>query len=141
MAAFQVPLDDDNDFNCPFTLAELDFALSKGKTYSRAWTPGVLKKLALWGVTGNLLHFVKNFLLDRSLRVLLGNQSSKTVKKETGVPQGSVIAVTLFLVAMEDVFANLPKDVFILVYADDILLLAVGKHIKAIRMKLHAAIP
>ncbi|XP_062542565.1 uncharacterized protein LOC134210537 [Armigeres subalbatus] len=37
-------------------------SLDISRAYNRAWTPGVLKKLALWGVSGNLLHFVKNFL-------------------------------------------------------------------------------
>ncbi|XP_062539135.1 uncharacterized protein LOC134207424 [Armigeres subalbatus] len=115
-------------------------SLDLSKAYNRTWTPGILKRLALWGISGNLLLFVKNYLLDRSFRVQLGATSSKAVKEETGVPQGSVIAVTLFLVAMEGVFADLPKEIFIVVYADDIVLIAVGKRLKALRRKAQAAV-
>ncbi|XP_062538966.1 uncharacterized protein LOC134207261 [Armigeres subalbatus] len=55
-------------------------------------------------------------------------------------PQGSVIAVTLFLIAMEGVFDRLPKGIYILVYADDVLLVVTGKHPKATRRKLQAAV-
>lgn len=66
--------------------------------------------------------FVKNFLDRRTVQVLVGKRISNSFAEETGVPQGSVIAVTLFLVAMSGVFLVIPKGVFILVYADDILL-------------------
>lgn len=115
-------------------------SLDLAKAYNRAWTPAVLKKLANWGFSGNLLAFVKNFLNGRTFQVLIGNHRSKIAKEETGVPQGSVLAVTLFLVAMSGVFLVLPKGVFILVYADDILLLVRGKHPKSLRRKLQAAV-
>ncbi|XP_062541937.1 uncharacterized protein LOC134209937 [Armigeres subalbatus] len=87
-----------------------------------------------------MLQFIKNFLSDRTFRVLVGNQTSRATKEETGVPQGSVIAVTLFLIAMEGVFDRLPKGIYILVYADDVLLVVTGKHPKATRRKLQAAV-
>ncbi|XP_062557966.1 uncharacterized protein LOC134222835 [Armigeres subalbatus] len=87
-----------------------------------------------------MLQFIKNFLSDRTFRVLVGNQTSRATKEETGVPQGSVIAVTLFLIAMEGVFDRLPKGIYILLYADDDLLVVTGKHPKATRRKLQAAV-
>lgn len=117
-------------------LASLDLA----KAYNRTWTPGILQKLVNMGISGNMLAFVRNFLEGRTFQVLVGNHRSKIVQEETGVPQGSVLAVTLFLVAMNGVFLVLPKGVFILVYADDILLLVRGKHPKMIRRKLQAAV-
>ncbi|XP_062534634.1 uncharacterized protein LOC134203799 [Armigeres subalbatus] len=77
---------------------------------------------------------------NSTFRVQLGASSSRTVTEETGVPQGSVIAVTLFLVAMEGVFSNLPKEIHILVYADDIVLVVIGKRLKALRRKAQAAV-
>ncbi|XP_062542567.1 uncharacterized protein LOC134210539 [Armigeres subalbatus] len=41
---------------------------------------------------------------------------------------------------MEEVFADLPRDVYILVYADDILLVAVGEHPKKLRRKIQSAV-
>lgn len=113
-------------------------SLDLAKAYNRAWTPAILQKLTKWGISGNMFAFVKNFLNGRTFQVLVGKHRSKVAKEETGVPQGSVLAVTLFLVAMTDVFLVLPKGVFILVYADDILLLTSGKHPRSTRCKLSA---
>lgn len=97
-------------------IASLDLA----KAYNCAWTPRAINQLAEWGLSGNILHFLKNFLSGRTFEVIIGNHLSSTRKEETGVPQGSVIAVTLFLVAMNGIFIRLPAGIFILVYADDI---------------------
>ncbi|XP_062539005.1 uncharacterized protein LOC134207300 [Armigeres subalbatus] len=94
-------------------------SLNLSKAYNRTWTPGVLKKMK---------------------SVLVGNQTSRATKEKTGVPQGSVIAVTLFLIAMEGVFNRLPKGIYILVYADDVLLVVTGKHPKATRRRLQVAV-
>lgn len=40
---------------------------------------------------------------------------------------------------MNGVFRNLPKGVYTLIYADDILLIGTGKHPKTVRRKLQAA--
>ncbi|XP_062704291.1 uncharacterized protein LOC134286654 [Aedes albopictus] len=60
-------------------------------------------------------------------------------EEETGVPQGSVIAVTIFLVAMHGVFETIPRGVYLKVYADDITLIVIGVHPKALRKKAQAA--
>lgn len=114
-------------------------ALDLSKAYNRTWTPLVLKTLVDWGFCGNLLEFVKGFLTDRTYEVIIGNTRSRVFREETGVPQGSVLAVTLFLVAMDSIFDDLPKGMFILVYADDILLLAVGNTHREPRRRIQAA--
>lgn len=114
-------------------------SLDLSKAYNRAWTPGILRQLAQWGITGNMLTFIKNFLNERTFQVMVGNSKSKLVAEETGVPQGSVLAVTLFLVAINGVFKVLPKGIYIFVYADDILLVVCGKYPKATRRKLQSA--
>ncbi|XP_062537876.1 uncharacterized protein LOC134206203 [Armigeres subalbatus] len=103
-------------------LVSLDIA----KAFSRTWTPLVLRKLQDWGITGNMLAFIKNFLSRRTFQVLIGGTASNEYPEETGVPQGSVLAVTLFLIAMDGVFNSLPANVYVFVYADDILLVVVG---------------
>ncbi|XP_062699469.1 uncharacterized protein LOC134284521 [Aedes albopictus] len=88
-------------------------SLDLAKANNRARSPGILKQLVDWGVSGNLLKFIQNFLTNRTFEVLIGNHRSKVMKEETGVPQGSVISVTLFLVAMSGVTLVLPKGVYI----------------------------
>lgn len=51
-----------------------------------------------------------------------------------------MIAVTLFLVVINSVLRVLPAGLYILVYADDIHLLATGKHPKIIRRRLQPAV-
>ncbi|XP_062709994.1 uncharacterized protein LOC134288629 [Aedes albopictus] len=101
--------------------------------------PDVLDRLARWGITGNLLQFLKDFLVGRTFQVIVGNNRSSPHDEETGVPQGSVIAVTNFLVAMSGIYQTIPRGVFLKVYADDITLIVIGMHPKAIRRKAQAA--
>ncbi|XP_055633118.1 uncharacterized protein LOC129773530 [Toxorhynchites rutilus septentrionalis] len=114
-------------------------ALDLEKAYNRTWIPLVLKTLADWGVDGNLLHFVQNFATKRTFEVKVGNTSSRRLHEETGVPQGSVLAVTFFLIAMNSLFRVIPKGVCVFTYADDILLVVVGNTHRAPRIKIQAA--
>lgn len=117
-------------------IASLDLA----KAYNRTWAPGILKQLAQWGLSGNIMHFIRNFLMKRTFQVAIGNHRSRIASEETGVPQGSVLAVTLFLVAMNGIFEQLPNGIYILVYADDIVLVVPGKSPLLLRRKLQAAV-
>ncbi|XP_062714797.1 uncharacterized protein LOC134291286 [Aedes albopictus] len=128
-------LDDALENNEHAEIIYLDLA----KAYNRAWTPDVLARLTHWGVTGNLLYFMKDFLTGRSFQVIIGNTRSSVREEETGVPQGSVIAVTIFLVAMHGVFETIPRGIYLKVYADDITLIVIGVHTKALRKKAQAA--
>lgn len=59
---------------------------------------------------------------------------------ENGVPQGSVLSVTLFLIAMQPIFRILPSGVDILLYADDILLVVRRAKSDGLHRKLQAAV-
>ena len=80
-------------------------------------------KLKAYGLTGNLLAWITGFLSNRSQCVRLGNSLSQPISVLSGVPQGSVIGPTLFLLFVNDVidiFDNLA--VSFKLYADDIKL-------------------
>ncbi|XP_058816900.1 uncharacterized protein LOC131680197 [Topomyia yanbarensis] len=110
------------------------------KAYNTVSREEVLRQLANWGVTGNLGSFIKDYLHDRTFRVGIGGQQSRIFTEENGVPQGSVLAVSLFLVSMNSLFATLPEGVHIFVYADDIITVVVGKSTTRVRIKLQAAV-
>ncbi|KAL9692063.1 hypothetical protein quinque_016488 [Culex quinquefasciatus] len=59
---------------------------------------------------------------------------------ESGVPQGTILAVTLFLVRMTEVKRYIPKGVGLKLYADDILLFAHGKSAVYVRKKIQEAV-
>lgn len=115
-------------------------ALDLSKAYNRTWTPRVLQNLVDWGLGGNIIRFLKAFLTNRSFRVSIGSHLSAGFSEETGVPQGSVIAVTLFLIAMTGLESVLPRGITPLLYADDILLVAVGPTQKRLRRRLRSAV-
>lgn len=57
--------------------------------------------------------FLNNFLKNRTIQVKAHNEFSATYQIENGVPQGSVISVTMFLTAINDIFNNIPNDCYI----------------------------
>ncbi|XP_065093428.1 uncharacterized protein LOC135714089 [Ochlerotatus camptorhynchus] len=115
-------------------------SLDISKAFNRTWTPAVLAKLVSWGLKGHMVHFVRNFLTNRAFRVAIGNAKSRSFQEETGVLQGSVISVTLFLIAMNGIFSQLPKNVRIFVYADDVLIVVTGPTTTRTRNLTQAAV-
>ncbi|XP_058448962.1 uncharacterized protein LOC131428920 [Malaya genurostris] len=84
--------------------------------------------------------FLSNYLQNRQFQVTIGGNRSSTFTETNGVPQGSALAVTLFLIAMNPVFRNITSKLHILVYADDIILVSTGKNLKFIRRKIQTAV-
>ncbi|XP_058811311.1 uncharacterized protein LOC131676206 [Topomyia yanbarensis] len=114
--------------------------LDVAKTYNTVWRHGVLQQLANWRITGNMGHFLSDYLSNRTFRVGIGGAQSDTFSEDNGVPQGSVLAVTLFLVSMNSLFASLPAGIYVFVYTDDIVLVATGRTTIRTRRKLQAAV-
>ena len=77
-------------------------------------------KLSYYGVNGNLLRWMKDYLTDRSQCVLLEGISSKSHHVLSGVPQGSVLAPLLFLIYINDITKSITSTIRL--YADDVLL-------------------
>ena len=92
-------------------------ALDISKAFDKVWHAGLLHKLKAYGVDGSILSILESFLKERSLKVVLDGQSSPLYNINAGVPQGSVLGPTLFLVFIND----LPDEVLsrIGIYADD----------------------
>lgn len=64
-----------------------------------------------------MLKFLHNFLIDRAIQVKIENIRSYHITIDNGLPQRSVINVTLFLAAINDIFSNIQKPVkFTIVY-------------------------
>ena len=54
-------------------------------------------KLEHYGIRGPALHWLENFLSDRTQQVTLDGCRSDTLPVTSGVPQGTVLAPLLFV--------------------------------------------
>ena len=66
------------------------------KAYDTTWKHGILKDLHEAGLRGRMPIFIPKFLENRNFRVRLGSILSDPFEQEMGVPQGSILSVTLF---------------------------------------------
>jgi ribonuclease HI len=97
------------------------------KAYDTAWKFGILKELHQFGLRGHLPLFIQQFLTTRVFQVRLGTTLSSLYPQDLGVPQGSVLSVTLFSVAINSVVRCIPASVDSLLYVDDLTIYVVSK--------------
>ena len=81
-------------------------ALDISKAFDRVWHAGLLHKLKSYGVSGQIFGLISSFLSNRWLRVVLDGISSQEYPVNAGVPEGSILGLTLFLLYIDD----LPDD-------------------------------
>ena len=92
--------------------------LDISKAFDRVWHKGLLHKLKLAGIEGQLLNWFSDYLSDRYQRVIINGQQSKWGKISAGVPQGSVLGPMLFLVFINDITLTV-SNCNIRLFADD----------------------
>ena len=68
------------------------------KAFDKVWHEGFIYKLKRIRIRAPLLGWFENYFNNRQQRVVLNNKSSKFMSTNAGVPQGSVLGPTLFLV-------------------------------------------
>jgi ribonuclease HI len=115
-------------------------SLDLSKAYDTTWRFGILRTLRKWQIGGRMFNVLNSFLADRTFRVNVEGHFSKEMPLENGVPQGSVLSVTLFLVAMQPIFRVVPHTVTVLLYADDILLVVRRSKGQPLHRTLQAAV-
>jgi ribonuclease HI/exonuclease III len=99
------------------------------KAYDTTWRYGILRQLHDWGIRGHMAHFLSNFLNDRYFRVRVGDCLSERYLQENGVPQGSVLSVTLFAVAVNSVMSRIRAPVQGLLYVDDLTIVCSSRNL------------
>ena len=87
------------------------------KAFDRVWHAGLLHKLKSYGISGQIFGLISSFLSNRRLRVVLDGKSSQEYPVNAGVPQGSILGPTLFLLYFNDLPDNVICDIAI--YAND----------------------
>ena len=110
------------------------------KAYDMTWRYGILKKLHIWGIRGNLPCFIQSFLDQRILRVRIGKTISEPRSMENGIPQGSTLSVVLFAIAVNDLLKNLSPSVGRMLYVDDLAIYYSAERMEDIEQNLQQAI-
>ncbi|MBJ5505526.1 reverse transcriptase family protein, partial [Salmonella enterica subsp. enterica serovar Derby] len=110
------------------------------KAYDRAWRYGILRDLHGCGLRGNLPLFIEGFLQNRRFRVRVGSTLSSYFPQEEGVPQGSVLSVTLFILRINDIFRQLPLTVRATGFVDDLQIFCSSVNMGLAERQLQSAI-
>ena len=77
------------------------------KAFDRVRIKGLLFKLKLNGINGNLLKWIESYLTNRRQKVAIGSSVSSAKSTNAGVPQGSVLGPLFFLVYINDIVDQL----------------------------------
>ena len=103
------------------------------KAYDTTWRYGIMHDL---GIRGRLPIFIASFLSNRHFRVRIGTVLSDPHDQELGVPQGSVLSVTLFSLKINSVANSIPRGVTCSMHVDDLLVCYSGKNMATIERQL-----
>ena len=112
--------------------------LDISKTFDKVWHEGLLLKLRLKRISGNLLKFMEDFLAIRYHRIVLNWQVSKWAAVKAGVPQGSIYGLLLFLIYNNNLSNELSSNPRL--YADDTFLFSVVRDTNLLTNALHNAL-
>ena len=109
--------DINSSFDCDPTQYVRGIFLDISKAFDKVWREGLLFKLKTYGVKGELLHLLRNYLHERNQRVVfhVHISSSELIKSE--VPQSSPRGPRLFLIYINDLPDNIQSTCKI--FADD----------------------
>ena len=96
-------------------VAFLDFC----KAFNRVPHNVFLHKLCYLGISVNLLNWCKDYLSNRTQRVVIDGYSSSLSEITSGVPQGSILGPLFFVIFINDLPDVVCSNNTIALYADD----------------------
>ena len=108
------------------------------QAYDRVWRKGLLLKMQTAGINGNLYHWIKQFLTDRTIQTKINDGLSSKETIEEGLPQGSPLSCTLFLLFINDLPDILTVENAL--YADDLAMWNTSKWTLYNRRKLNQSL-
>ena len=103
------------DNKCQVDTLYLDFA----KAFDKVNHELLLLKLKRFGISGNLLSWLRDYLSGRYQRVTVLGETSNRLSVLSGVPQGSILGPLLFLVYANDLPDCVSSSSALAMFADD----------------------
>ena len=94
--------------------------LDISKAFDRVWHWGLLTKLTAVGFSKNMTDWFHSYLTNREQRVCIRGVSSSWQKINAGVPQGSILGPTLFIIFINDIVNRINSNTRL--FADDTIL-------------------
>ena len=76
--------------------------LDISKAFDRVSHGSPLHKRTFYGISGQIFGLISSFLSNRRLQVVLDGKSSQEYPVNAGVPEGSILCPTLFLLYIND---------------------------------------
>ena len=86
------------------------------------------------GVTGCMYQRISQYLTNRKARAHVNGTYSR--KGTLKVPQGGVLSPTLFLVFINDIARNMPREVLGAIYVDNLVLWCSEEHFSTANYRL-----
>ena len=113
-----------NDFSdCLNNKEQIDaILLDFSKAFDKVDHEGLLLKLEHAGINGNLLLWIRSFLIGINQKVMVEGAVSESRPVISGVPQGTVLGPLLFLIYINDIDNKISSGTKIRLFADDSLL-------------------
>lgn len=95
----------------------------------------LIKSLEAIGIRGKLLEWFNSYLLEREIMVKVGSTLSVKRRVDTGVPQGSILGPTLYIIYVNNMVKYI-KNCQVYQYADDTVLLSANKDVHIAEQEL-----
>ena len=90
------------------------------QAYDRVWRKGLMLKMQRMGINGKMYRWLKSFLIERTIQTRVDNSLSSKRVLEEGIPQGSALSCTLFLIFINDMVQEIRSEKAL--YADDLVI-------------------
>ncbi len=87
--------------------------------FDAVWHGGLLARLNSFGIEGELLALLENYLGGRNLQVILQGEESSSYPMAAGIPQGSLLGPLLRNIFFDEILQLSPSAI---AYADDLTL-------------------